>query len=826
MKRHRISTALSLLLLTALVPQARAAGDPNIDSGVGSAASRGPFGFNNTGRAPIYETPINTYGVYRDATGALVDAGNMPDNLMVRVPERTWEETHPAGPPMPTGAPGGLGGIGMGMASGLGAFGLGFPLGGGLGAIGSFTGVSPLAAAATAALTNGMPVGGGVGPGPAQFAGRTATGFAGAPPWMPQYPFTGNQYLGAGSGYVVNPQVKTSNVTLNGTSTTTTTWNTSYGPARYVQQVSGTGDNQVSTNTFFMNGHQYTSTTSNQPNPFPGSSIGTGQVGNGFYPITGSGAAGTPTVPGDIFSSTTTSPIDKPSANATQTTTFWSNTPNGNPLAPVGWGTGYDPHDFVHSGGGNANLGASFTTPLTDGSPQSVFWTNTPGAVGNFGESWTTPRTDGSPQSVFFGSSLGSTSIGGGFPNHAQEGTPQSAYVPNPDINNGMGIGGGNLGSVGYGLPGFGTPNVGGSYPGYGGPVSSNTFGAGGYPSGWTGTGEGGNGTGSGSGVGASLSGSYAGGGTPSTASDITSSSSNVGAGMQAGFGSQMNQDNTDDQTSDLNGTDNGTASVTGTLGGTHASVTNTGNGTTVGTRTAARNGSSGTVSRNSTLVTNTGNGTTVSAGADQSTANVGATGAGGNFGNNLGSGRSQTNRTQRRGINLDLNNGNLLNQRRIDRNDGTGNGGTRRIDNGDNAFGLFGGTPAAQRAFSNGLRGDMPYFGANTPTGWYGTGMHMRTARATQSMAAAGFGPNGNITTDLEPKLAAMHLSPSEAIGQITGSMRFANGDILTYGTNGTLRLASDNSGSITLNDGEILTFKQATPQVRAIALRSTLLF
>jgi hypothetical protein len=123
--------------------------------------------------------------------------------------------------------------------------------------------------------------------------------------------------------------------------------------------------------------------------------------------------------------------------------------------------------------------------------------------------------------------------------------------------------------------------------------------------------------------------------------------------------------------------------------------------------------------------------------------------------------------------------------------------------------------------------RNHWPFMGGNAlpPLAWYTAYRSAGIRLQAQSTFAAGSGPQGSLTTDLEPRLAAMHLTPSQAIGRVIGSARFENGDILTYGTKGTLRLAPDNSGSITFNDGQILTFTKAAPEIRWVALRSSLL-
>src|SRR5438270_10728587 len=86
MKPVKICTAASIFLIAQGAPQVLAAGDSNLDSGVGSAASRGSFGYN-ANYEPMYDTPANDYGVWRDAYGGLRDRGMIPDNLTTRVPE-------------------------------------------------------------------------------------------------------------------------------------------------------------------------------------------------------------------------------------------------------------------------------------------------------------------------------------------------------------------------------------------------------------------------------------------------------------------------------------------------------------------------------------------------------------------------------------------------------------------------------------------------------------------------------------------------------------------------------------------------------------------
>jgi hypothetical protein len=68
--------------------------------------------------------------------------------------------------------------------------------------------------------------------------------------------------------------------------------------------------------------------------------------------------------------------------------------------------------------------------------------------------------------------------------------------------------------------------------------------------------------------------------------------------------------------------------------------------------------------------------------------------------------------------------------------------------------------------------------------------------------------------------------LRPSQMLGTIIGHMRYTNGDIITFGSKGTMRLAADNSGSITLNSGEVVTFRRAGEDLRQIAYRSLFLF
>jgi hypothetical protein len=751
MKVHRISTALSLTLLTALAvaPIAKAVGDPNIDSGVGSAASRGPFGFNHTGNAPIYDTPANDYGVWRDAYGGLRDAGMQPDNLTTRVPEPTWEDTHPVGPPVPSGAPGGLaaggigGGLGLGIA-GLGA-GLGFPLSGGFGSLGSFTGVSPISAAGAAALTNPLGVGGGTGLGPYSFP-RTTFGFAGSPgSFLAGAPFTGQRYNGGGSGYIVTPSVTTKNVTASGVSTNTTTWNTTFGPAQFIQATSGPATGQKIVTTFIINGNKYSSTANGVPSTASPASVVDPNIAN-LLTMFGLNI-----------------PINMPAANSSITTKLTTANATTNPFLPAG--TNFDPNAFIHNGSAGS-IGGGWATPTTAGGQNGYFWTNLPGGNGNFGSSFATQATSGSPQSAFFGGSFGSTTIGGGYPTNATAGQYRSADYPNVDLGNSGGMGGGNLASVGFGLPGYGVPNVGVGFPGYSGGGGSTAAVGPGY---------------AGGAAAAGAAGAYGGGGGFSNGA-LTAPNTSVYTSTQAGNGFNQAATTT-------------TGTVTPSGGGssfTQNVVTAPVNGVMSSTTSTTPGGTSTTNSFSQVFPPPVGSGA-----APEGYVGPGPGPAVGGVEPGPVSSRVQPSTIA-----------------------------GARIDNGDGAYGFFGGTPAMVSAVMSGSEYGMPFIGNQTPLGAYAAATFLRTRREVSSHAAAGYGPIGNITTDLEPKLAAMHLTACQAIGSVIGSMRFANGDILTYGTNGTLRLAADNSGSITLNDGQILTFKMATPEVRAVALKSTVLF
>jgi hypothetical protein len=115
----------------------------------------------------------------------------------------------------------------------------------------------------------------------------------------------------------------------------------------------------------------------------------------------------------------------------------------------------------------------------------------------------------------------------------------------------------------------------------------------------------------------------------------------------------------------------------------------------------------------------------------------------------------------------------------------------------------------------------------AAVPPLTYLTAAALEHVRSTvQSGFVGGNGWQGNVATDLEPLLHDMSMTPENIIGQVLGSFRYENGDIIIYGSKATLHLSYDNSGSITFNDGEILTLQQMPACLRAVALNGALIF
>ena len=774
MKARRISTALSLLILTAAAPSAFAVGDSNIDSGVGSGASRGPFGFSNN-NDNYYDTPPNTYGVFRDANGALRDPGTIPDNLTARVEWKTWEQAHPFRGPVPTGAPGGLGG-GYGGGLGFGGFGgpsLGAGFGAGIGTMAAFGRVGGLA---------GL---GGLG----GLAGITATGYGltGANRTardltaLQYYNGFGNQplspYMGPGSRIIPFNQQTISNTTNGNTSTTRVYSNSNFGPS-YVTKTTTTNPNGgTSTRTeYYQNGNMYVTYENANPNngsSGSGTTSGASGSGTGSSTATGSGTGSTSTASSGTGSS---SDINNIPPNTTITTFQDSNNAFGNPFIPN------TPNSAMSNYQTNStSIGGGFATPQTSGSQQSAFVNGPLGSSGNIGGGFATPQTSGAQQSAAFQNSSAQTSIGGGFSSPSTSGSERAVAFPNPNVSTtvmGTVLGGGF--SYGFGTQLAGNGNGFGYTNGVG--MNGNSNWGGGF-----------GGTATGYGFGGGLGGYSVATGNRAGMGGGSSSGSSTGANSDANSGSS-NNDNTDQ--GNMGSTNRGSSIRNGgTANNTNGSNFHGGN-TTPGTYgnfygpipTSARLGPAvGTMGEHQAAEPENLDGGWQNRSMSAVISNNGRRQASGN--NGFASPLMQ------------MAPGATVNPALSER----------------------AGAALAANAFQN----RFPFMGGNPmpPLAYYTAFRSRDIALSAQSDFAAGVGPQGSLITDLEPKLASMHLTPIEAIGRVIGSMRFDNGDILTYGTKGTLRLAPDNSGSITFNDGQILTFTKATPELRRVALRSALL-
>lgn len=767
MKALRISTALSLLVLSATLPQhAGAAGDPNLDSGVGSAASRGPFGFNNTNNGNIYDTPANDYGVWRDAYGALRDRGMIPDNLTTRVPEPTWEDTHPAGPPKPTGAPGGLaaGGFGFGGFGGLG--GLGGVGSGFLSGFGTFG--SPAFRTATASAFNHPIPSNITGLGPFETAPRTAFGFLGSMPgvWGPV--FNGQRYMGRGSGYIPTGRVTATNTTAaDGTSRTITSWNTGAGTAKLIRTTRPDGaGGTITTDTFQMNGNTYTTTFRTAGNGTSGSSTGSSSsVGTGSDTEEVDTGAGF-------------------SIPRNERMTFNANSNNGftNPFVPMSPNNFVDQNAFAHGSGGNFG---GYATPRNDGTEMSFFYHNDQGG-GNFG-GYAGPNNDGTERSVLFPSNLNANSIAGGYAGPNTDGTERSFTFPNVDLNNGMGTGFGGFPTFGGG---GGVPTVGsapiGAFNGFSPLLGlSGSYGTpgGAFGGGGPGFNSGGYlGPGMPASSGMSGAGSTGGGEVSGTSSIPEDEKSNGSIARAAG--ANLNQNRGAASLRQANPFF-GQIPITGPSGpaigtmGEHMAATPESWADIAAMDAAAARPAGNRIHRAQQLRTRdnyrTGSGTARGASVNRSGKN--------------------------------------------------GNGGLSTTS-GDGSFGFFGGSNAIAAAINAGMSYSMPFLGgsAQPPLAWYTAARNYRNHFEPQSFIAAGNGLQGST---VEQKLAEKEpLCPERAIGRVIGSMCFDNGDIITYGTAGTLRLAADNSGSITFNNGQVLTFVKAPEALRRVALQSTFMF
>jgi hypothetical protein len=449
MKSLSISTALSVLILSAAAPFAWAVGDSNTDTGVGSAASRGPFGFSNNNDA-IYDTPPNSYGVYRDAHGALRDRGMIPDNLTTNVPEPTWEEAQRMNPgPMPGGgAPGGLGGGGIGLPFGglgggfpIGGFGLGAGLGAGFGAIG---GAFPTVGAAFPSLglvgSPGpfqFPVGtasnaigfngagnaaiGVNGIGPASQALRTQLGFANSPgnSSFNTWPAQQQHFLGPGSGFLPNFSMTVQNTLLpNGGNRIERSQQTPMGLLR--ERVTHTTQPNGMSNIlreFWSNGNHWQTRET----------------------VTTASITSDPSWTNTWSKEFRTTDFSQQSNNGF-TNPFVQNNPNN--LAD----------NSAIARGSSGNFGAGFATPSTSGDQRSAFFTDSQ-ATGNSG-GFSTPRSSGSERSQMFTSDFNQGNLGG-FATPATSGSERSIVFGNTNNRfGGSGFGGG----IGGGISG-GTGN-------------------------------------------------------------------------------------------------------------------------------------------------------------------------------------------------------------------------------------------------------------------------------------------------------------------------------------------------------------------------------
>lgn len=70
--------------------------------------------------------------------------------------------------------------------------------------------------------------------------------------------------------------------------------------------------------------------------------------------------------------------------------------------------------------------------------------------------------------------------------------------------------------------------------------------------------------------------------------------------------------------------------------------------------------------------------------------------------------------------------------------------------------------------------------------------------------------------TTPLNASNDVMHM-----LGDVTGSMKYADGQIVLFGTDGTLRLNGNRSGTLTLSNGQVISFHDSANSIRQVAQR-----
>lgn len=715
MKSLRVSTAITLMLMSAAAPAALSVGDPNTDTGVGSASSRGPFGFSSNNDV-IYETPVNTYGVYRDAHGGLRDRGMIPDNLVTPAPEPTWEEANANRAPMPGGgAPGGLGGFGGalgGIGGGLPGFGVGLGAGGlGIGGIGgSIGGIPGNGIGGIGAGVGQFPVGVGLSPmrfngatnasvgvggaGPTAQVPRTPFGFSNTPgTFFRGWPAPQQRFMGPSSGFIPFNRGTAMNRTFlsggNTISEDTIIHNTSAGPARELRRlVTDANGRTTVTSSFTYNGNSWTQ-----------SSVYNGNSGTGPDNIAANGDPITFQVQNADGTTQTVQAV-----RPRNFSTSWNQSSNNAFTSPSTPNTPWTVADNTDSANGTpGSFGAGFATPQTSGHHRSALFADNQ-ATGNFGGGFATPTTSGDPSGVYFQSSLNASgALGASTATPQSAGHPRSAIYSNP--NNRFGPGGfGGLGGLGGISAGTG------NQANRGGGFSSSAAGVSGEV--------------------------------------LDANDKSNGAIARAGRRNNTGSINAQFEVEGMNAIDDGSAAAVNT-----------------GARLSTMRGRAAT----SAAAINTG--ARLSGPFTTGDQIAGFTGGGA------------------------VTTGGSTLQRVIPNSSQAGAGSAAAL------------TPPL------------------TATGAYAMSRVNDVRNMVQNGFVSGESSSHNIHTTREVDLQKLNLTPSQAIGRVIGSMRFENGDIVTYGSKGTLRLAHDNSGSITLNSGEVYTFRKATPEMRWVALRSALI-
>jgi len=79
-----------------------------------------------------------------------------------------------------------------------------------------------------------------------------------------------------------------------------------------------------------------------------------------------------------------------------------------------------------------------------------------------------------------------------------------------------------------------------------------------------------------------------------------------------------------------------------------------------------------------------------------------------------------------------------------------------------------------------------------------------------------------GNESLALAPARHPAPADPIAMIGHVTGSIEYADDQLVLFGSNGTLRINNDRTATLILPDGKMISFDDRANSIRQLAARS----